>query len=140
MGWLEGRGTQEKKSAFANVVSIMGSDGQIHQNELKFLAVVAKRVGLHEKQMKAVLSSPGSVKFTVPKAQKDRVCQLGDMIFMMMADGKIDQREMDRCMTLASRLGFPASTVPKMVATMVAGIKRGADQTKVCEDVGLLID
>ena len=131
MGWFEGQASKEKKTAVANAIAVMTADGKIDNSELKLLAAICARVGLSEKKTKEVLANPGKVKFTVPKTREERVRQLIDMVFMMMVDGKIDRREMDVCMTLASRMGFPSSVIPKMMADLIAAIQRGRSREQV---------
>lgn len=136
MAWFEGQALKEKKTAVANAMAVMAADGDIDESELKLLAAICVRVGLNEKQTKEVLANPGKVKFTVPKDKGERVRQLTDMVFMMMADGKVDRREMDVCMTLASRMGFPSSVIPKMLASLIAAIQQGRARAQVCVEVG----
>ncbi len=136
MGWFEGQATREKKAAVKNVLAVMAADGQIDKRELAFVALVCKRVGLNPKHLKELISASHKVQFTVPEAMEERVLQLIDMVFMMMADGKIDPREMDLCMTLASRMGFPASVIPDLVKKLVDSDQEGSDRAQVAVDIG----
>jgi hypothetical protein len=68
--------------------------------------------------------------------------QLVDMIRIMLADGQIDQREIDLCITLATRMGFRPSQVTALVQHImvlpenpcspqdIEGVNTGTDQAK----------
>jgi hypothetical protein len=82
------------------------------------------------------MNSPDKVKFKVPKTVQERAQQLADLTFMMVADGKVDKREMDVCMALASKMGFPPSVVPEALKSALKGIQEGGDRSQVSVDVG----
>lgn len=136
MGWFEGRALKEKKTAVLNVMKVMEVDGAIDEKELLVLAKVCARVGLSPKHLKGLIGARDKVEFTVPKDMDQRVLLLFDMTLMMMADGEIDKREMDLCMTLASRMGFPASVIPDLVKKLIESAREGSDQEKVAVDIG----
>ena len=135
MDWFDDQATKEKKAAVMNVLAVMFADGKIDETEKKFLGAVCKRVGLSQEELKELLSDPGNIKFTVPESRKERIFQLLDMVFMMMIDGEIDQREMDVCITLATRMGFR----PTAVSTIVEAIKKGRNRDQVKEDIEIVL-
>jgi len=139
MEWLTGRSTKEKRSAVMNVLKVMSVDGKIEPPEMNFLMAVAKRVGLSEKEMKSILQKPDKVKFVVPKEPSERLAQLMDAVFMMIADGKIDKREMDACMSLATRLEFKPSIVPNLVAHIVHAVKEGRNRDQARRDLSKFV-
>ena len=69
--------------------------------------------------------------FVVAKDQKERVRQMIDMIFMMMVDGKIDQREMDICTSIGARLGFNPSGIRILVDKIVDAINKGNSEAQI---------
>ena len=136
MGWFEGSATKEKKAAVKNLIAVMSADGDIHDNESKYLGQVCQRIGLSPQHLVELMSAPDKVKFKVPKTVHARAQQLADLIFMMLADGKVDKREMDVCMALASQMGFAPSVVPEALKSALEGIRDGGDRSKVSVDVG----
>jgi uncharacterized tellurite resistance protein B-like protein len=139
MSWFESQSTKEKKSTVKNVVAVMLADGKITSEEEAFLAVVCARVGLSPAELKSILDDPKRVSFTPAKDAKERIMQLLDVVFMMMIDGEVDRREMLLCQAIATRLGFSASAVPKVVIAVTEAIKRGRERSGVASDLeGLL--
>jgi uncharacterized membrane protein YebE (DUF533 family) len=106
---------------------------------MNLLATICKRVGLSESELKAILKNPQSIQFTPAQNPNDRMQQLIDMVFMMMADGDIDPREMDICMQLAMKLGFKPSAVSALVQEIINKIEqsRGTQRVKVNLDAFL---
>ena len=140
MSWFESQSTKEKKSTVKNVIAVMLADGKITSEEEELLAAVCVRVSLSPAELKSILDDPQSVSFTPAKAPKERIMQLLDVVFMMMIDGEIDQREMRFCQAIATQLGFPASAVPKLVMAIIEGIKKGRERTSVASEIEGLLD
>ena len=132
---FESRKTKEKKAAVMNVIAVMVADGTVDSSEKALLNKVCRRVGLSEKKLKKMLSNPGKVQFIVPRSPDERVYQLIDMVFMMMADGKIDERELRVTKTFAGRLGFSPSMVAKLVKGIIDGSQKGHSRVQVNADV-----
>jgi tellurite resistance protein len=133
---LKSQAQKENETTIKNAIAIMLADGQIDPNEMEFLITICQRVGLSEKQLKAILQNPQSIEFTPAKNSNERMQQLIDMVWMMMADGHIDAREMDACITLAAKLGFKASTVGALVQHIVNEL----DRSRVARQVKVNID
>lgn len=131
---------KEKETAVKNLIAVMLSDGEIDQNEMKHLGIVCRRHGISEKQLKEILSKPQSIKFTVPKEPNDRMQQLIDMVWMMLADGQIDQREMDMCITLATKMGFRPSAVTQLVQHIINEAKRNQQTKRVNVNINDWLD
>jgi len=131
MTWFEGKDAKRRKSALVTVLQVMVADGKVDPSEKMFLAKVCARLGVKEKELKKVLANPSAVQFTPPNDNKERIFQLFDVILMMLADGRIDQREMDLCIYAGRRLGFPQATVPKLVNGIIERANQGADRSEV---------
>ena len=131
---------QERETAVKNVIAVMLADGKIDPNEMKFLATVCQRAGLSEKELKNILQKPQSIKFTPAKSPNDRMQQLVDMVWMMLADGQIDQREMDMCITLATHLGFKPSAVGALVQHIISELKKNRAKQQVNIDLNSWLD
>ena len=133
MGWLESRSKEEQKTAAINLLLIMVADREIAPAEKAFFEMACRRIGISEKDLADIRSdvSEGKVNFVVPREQKDRVQQLIDMIFMMMVDGKIDQREMDMCTSIGAKLGFNPSGICTLVDIIVDAINKGSNEAQI---------
>ena len=133
--WFGGEPSAARKSAIRNVIGIMLADGKIDPRERIFLKAVCKRVGITEQELADLVRNPAGAKFVPPKDDKERLMQLCDMVFMMLADAEIDKRELAFCIAGAGRLGFHAKVVQDLIAKIIASIKRGASQQGVTNGV-----
>jgi len=124
---------KEKETTVKNAIAVMLADERIDPNEMQLLSIICQRVGLSEKQFKAILQNPQSIEFTPAKNPNDRMQQLVDMVAMMMIDAEIDPREMEICIHLASKLGFRPSSVTGLVQHIINELEksRGIQQVNV---------
>lgn len=136
---LKSQSQKERETTVKNVIAVMLADGQMDPDEMRFLNAVCQRVGLSEKELKGVLKNPQNIEFTPAKNPNERMQQLIDIIGMMLSDGHIDSREMDICITLATKLGFKPSSVAALVQNIVnqAESSRGAQQVNINVDAFL---
>ena len=123
MGWFESQSTKEKKTTVKNAILVMLSDGVITPEENNFLEQICKRVGISKKEVDQIMKDLNKIKFTPAEDPQQRLYQLVDIVYMMMIDGYIDEREMDTCVTMAVQLGFAPSAVTDMVTEIVVKIK-----------------
>lgn len=128
MDWFTGESTMEKKSALRNAVAVMLADGKIEPNEIKTLRVICARLGLDTEVLKEVLDNPEAIEFVVPQDDHEKACQMVDIVFMMMSDADIDEKELDFCRAVAMRFGYHSSIVGKLVLGIVEAIKSGKDR------------
>ena len=133
--WFGNEPSAERKSAVRNVICVMLADGKIDPRERIFLKAVCKRVGITDQELADLMSNLTSIEFVSVKDDKERVLQLCDMVFMMLADGKIDKNELAFCMMAAHRLGFHPRVVQELITKIIEDIKRGQMQKGVTKDV-----
>ena len=119
MGLFDSRETKEKKSHFKNMIALAMIDGDFDENESDFLAQRGMDWGLSRKDVESVLKKPQKVQFVVPDDPDKCIAQLYDLIIMMLADGVIQQDEMDFVQTLAAKMGFRPSDVPRMLEGII---------------------
>jgi tellurite resistance protein len=136
MKWFEGHAAREKKTAVRNAIAVMASDESVDARELAMLEQICNRVGLERAELDKLLENPSAVRFTVPDTREERVRQLLDLVFMMMADGEVEARELALCTDLAERMGFAKRVVPALLETIMAGIREGRARAQVFVEVG----
>jgi hypothetical protein len=100
------------------------------------LEQICGRVGLGRDELAKLLASPRNVRFAIPQTREERVRQILDLVFMMMADGEVDSRELAMCTDLAERMGFSKAVVPILLETIVTAIRGGKKRAQVLVEVG----
>jgi uncharacterized membrane protein YebE (DUF533 family) len=134
--WFESHADREKKTAVRNAIVVMASDGRVDERELAMLEQICGRVGLGRDELAKLLASPRNVRFAIPQTREERVRQILDLVFMMMADGEVDSRELAMCTDLAERMGFSKAVVPILLETIVTAIRGGKKRAQVLVEVG----
>lgn len=131
MSWLKTRKSKEIETTVMNVIAVMLADGEVTQEEEKFLSMVCMRVGLSENDLAEILQKPGKVKFTPAKNYEDRIKQLTDVVYMMLVDGNINQFEMKLCIMIALNLGFHPSAIEEIINDLASKIESGKIEDEV---------
>lgn len=119
MGLFESRETKEKKSHFKNMIALAMIDGDFDESEREWLEQRGMAWGLTRKDVISVLKHPQKVAFVVPTDGDRCIAQLYDLIIMMLADGVIQEDEMDFVQTLAAKMGFRPSDVPRLLEEII---------------------
>lgn len=110
--------SEKRKSHILNLVKLAQADGKWHENEKKFVASVAKRIGLTDEEHEDLIFYPDRIKFVPAISERERIIILYDLLFMMKMDGKVNQDEEMLCMELGLRLGFNPAMIDEMIQVM----------------------
>lgn len=109
---------EQRKSHILNLVLLAQADGKWHENEKRFIADVARRIGLTDQEHEELLFNPDSVKFVVAQSEEERVTLLYDLLFMMKMDGGVSPAEETICLEIGLRMGFNPLMIQEMINVM----------------------
>ncbi len=140
MDWFMSKAKKKRRAALANLVYVMLSDGEVDENELAFLDSVRRREGMEEKEFIKMMKNPKSIKFVQPETEGECSQQMFDVICMMLADGKIEDDEMDMVMRVAMMLGYSPSAVPEMVKAAISLFEDDEEKEGVDVEVDGFLD
>jgi len=124
-GFFESEETKKIKSHLTNLVALAKVDGHLDSSEIDFIISIGTRHGMRAREVKDLLSSSQKVEPNLPDNDSDRFDQIYDLVEMMLADGIVDEHEMDFCIQMAARLGFKKSIVGVLVRKISMGVKDG---------------
>jgi uncharacterized tellurite resistance protein B-like protein len=112
--------SRKGKSYIKQLLQVAMADGQLDETEFKNLINTARKFGFSEEEILQIRDNMDTIKFTPPIGTKDRFHLIFDLVWMMMADGHVYEKEMIMCENLAMQLGF----APEMIADLVGFIKK----------------
>lgn len=140
MNWNEffgGEGKEEQKSAFLNMFLVMIADGKVTPREKELLYAFRQKIGISEQEANQALEDykNNKITFTPPKAPEKRAEHLVDLVFMMLADGRIDPTEAKMVEGFAVRLGFERGTVPMLVKSIIENIAKKLGRGTVVQNI-----
>jgi hypothetical protein len=70
----------------------------------------------------------------LPHNDSDRFDQIFDLVDMMLADGIVDETEMDFCIMMAEKLGFRKAIVGVLVRKISQGVKDAIPRERIKEE------
>ena len=133
MAFFLSRKSKVDRSRVLDWLALSSCDGEVHENEQGFIAALAARHGVAEKDWNAVVNKPDSVKPSEIGSDEQQVEHLFDLVHIMLADGEIHETEMDIVKSIAARLGFPSSTIDKMTAVVLHAHQEATSESEDIE-------
>ncbi len=121
IGFFEYQYLRFKKSHLKNLVALAKADGHFHKEEVKYLYKIGAKYQLKPQQIDRIIKGEEKTELQIPKEFHKKVAFLYDTVGMMMADGIIDDREMDFCQDMFNRFGFD----PALIEDMIRAYKLG---------------
>lgn len=97
--WIFDIFSKEKKIAqkninyIKNLVVVALSDWNLDEMELKVLNMIAWKLWISENSLIDIIKNHRNIKCILPKDKKDRINQLWDIILIILADNKIEEKE-----------------------------------------------
>ncbi|MEX2345565.1 MAG: hypothetical protein WD604_08125 [Balneolaceae bacterium] len=119
------------QSHFLNLFQIALADTDIHPDELKFLYDFGIKRGIEQKQIDDLINNPHKIRFKIPDSIYKRIELLYDFATLILADGKIDPREIKIFKSLALDFGFEKENIPDIIDFLIEEGKKGTEKEKI---------
>src|SRR5690606_26684297 len=103
---FESEQTKKIKSHLKNLGALEKVDGHIDTAEMNYIVSLGRKNGLKPEDVRTLIANSASVKLELPTNDSERFDQIYDLVEMMLADGIVDDNEMDFCIDMATKLGF----------------------------------
>ena len=132
---FESKEKKKVKSHLVNLAALANSDGSMHDKEREFLEKLAGKNGIDKEALSGLLRNTKSHQLVIPDNNSERFDQIFDLVQMMLADGILEDSEMELCQQIAVKFGIrkPASGI--LIRKIAAGIKEGKSQQTVKSEV-----
>ncbi len=132
--FFESEAEKKLKSHITNLGALAKADGHVDPTEMDFIITIGERHGMKPSDVRSLLSNVDSVKPQLPTNDTERFDQIYDLVEMMLADGIVDESEMEFCINMAVRLGFKKSIVGVLVRKISIGVKDGLSREQIRQD------
>ena len=133
-GFFESDETKRLKSHIKNLGALAKVDGHLDPEEMNYIVSIGTRHGLKAHDVKEILSNLDRIELKPPANDTERFDQIYDLVEMMLADGIIDEKEMDFCTSMALKLGFRKSIVGVLVRKISIGVKDGMPREMIRQE------
>jgi uncharacterized tellurite resistance protein B-like protein len=128
---FETKKTKLQKNHLKNLVALAKADGIFSESEKEYIFKIGEKSGLKVQEIESLLSDPMAEEVKIPSNDSDRFDQIYDLVQMMLADGSIDDNEMDFCIKMAEKLGFRKAIVGILVRKISIGLTSGLDKEAI---------
>ncbi|AII53427.1 MULTISPECIES: tellurite resistance TerB family protein [Hymenobacter] len=139
-GFFENEQTRKVKSHIQNLAALAKADGHIDEREMSFIVAVGKKNGIRADEIRTLVANSANSRMIVPDNDSERFDQIFDMVDMMLADGIVDDNEMDFCTIMAEKLGFRKDVVGLLIKQISQGVKDGMDRDSIKTDTQALLN
>jgi uncharacterized membrane protein YebE (DUF533 family) len=133
-GFFENEQAKKIKGHLLNLAALAKADGHIDAREMNFILAVGKKNGLNQADVQALISGAKGTSSYLPSNDSERFDQIFDLVDMMLADGIVDETEMDFCIMMAEKLGFRKAIVGVLVRKISQGVKDGIPRERIKEE------
>ncbi|GAB2539271.1 tellurite resistance TerB family protein [Rufibacter soli] len=131
---FESEETKRLKSHIVNLGALAKIDGHIDAAEMEHIISIGERKGMRPQDVRSLLSDAESIKLTMPNNDLDRFDQIYDLVEMMLADGIVDDSEMDFCIDIATKMGFRKAVVGVLIKKITTGVKDGLSRDEIKQE------
>lgn len=132
--FFESEETKRVKSHIANLGALAKVDGHLDSTEINFIVAIGQKHGLKANEVRELISSTQASDTQLPTNDSERFDQIYDLVDMMLADGIVDESEMEFCINMAARLGFKKSIVGVLVRKISMGVKDGQTREAIKQE------
>ncbi len=134
-GFFESEKTKKRKSHLRNLVALAKLDGVVSKEEYNFLLRVGDRSGVKPSEVKDMISRTTTVKVTKPSNNLERFDIIYDLVTMSLADGNMDEDEIDYCIDFAARLGFRPAIAGVLTRKIATDLLNGLSKEQIQDGI-----
>ncbi|MEM6799907.1 MAG: hypothetical protein AAF696_00810, partial [Bacteroidota bacterium] len=102
-------------SIFQNLYLVAAADGKIADSEHDLLLEVAYNLGLVQEDIDFVISNYPDLKLVIPTGKEEAMYSLKNLVYMMIVDGVIDEKEYELCASFAEQTGLGEAMVEEII-------------------------
>jgi hypothetical protein len=122
-------------SHFLNLFSLAISDTNVSAQEIELLYSIGIENGVSQDEVDFLIDNPHKVKFTKPASIDDTIAQLFDFCRMILADQKVDVREIVFFKSLASHLDISEEIAENILDILIDGLRAGEEKSSLINKV-----
>ena len=133
-GFFENEQAKKIKGHLCNLAALAKADGTVDDREMNFIITVGKKNGVSAGEVRKLVAGQTNCLADLPGTDSERFDQIFDLVDMMLADGIVDETEMDFCIMMAEKLGFRHAIVGVLVRKISQGVKDAVPREHIKEE------
>lgn len=133
-GFFENEQAKKIKGHLCNLAALAKADGHVDDREMNFIITVGKKNGVSASDVRKLVAGETRCVSDLPANDSERFDQIFDLVDMMLADGIVDETEMDFCIIMAEKLGFRKAIVGVLVRKISQGVKDAVPRERIKDE------
>jgi uncharacterized membrane protein YebE (DUF533 family) len=129
--FFENEQTKKLRTHLLNLGALAKVDGHLDATELNYIIAIGQKNGFKAEEVKSLIANSPNSPFHFPENDSERFDQIYDLVEMMLADGIVDDNEMEFCMEMAAKLGLRRAIVGVLVRKITLGVKDGLSRDHI---------
>jgi len=114
---MEKKHSKKNKSLLQAYINIAKADGNIHPKELELLLQFGKKFGFTSDEInEQIKSSSDNIEPKIPINTSNKLSLIMDFFRLAIADGHVDEKEVDIIRTYTLQLGYTEELFEELVA------------------------
>ena len=131
LGFFENDKIESDESHVRNLILMAKSDNSIDKKELEVIMQVGKERGFDRDEVIEFIKDNQRTGLIRPDTVLEKFEQLHDLVLVMLADGVIEEDEMDFIVNFANKLGFRKVTSAFIVTYILEGKEQDLSQRQI---------
>jgi uncharacterized tellurite resistance protein B-like protein len=117
--------SKKGKSYIKHLLQVAMADGHLDAVELRNLLQKAKKFDFSEEEVMEIRKNLDHVKPNPPSGTKEKFQLIFDLVWMMMIDGTVYEKEKRICENLAMQMGFSPETIDDLIGVIRNDVAKG---------------
>ncbi len=130
----------ELRSHFLSLFNVALIDNELAPEEQEYLYDLGASHGISPESMDTILRHENlEDSWAMPESAEQRLAQVFDLVCMMLADNRLDEREVELCVKLARKLGFRENILGGLVKALITAADDNADHEAIRKELDLYL-
>ncbi|MFO0826784.1 MAG: hypothetical protein U0572_01435 [Phycisphaerales bacterium] len=129
--WFRDATAEQKRAAVHVLLAVAAGDGRIAPEEKNLIAAACTRMGVSAFEVAEALVKGMPAEVEAPATRQDRMHLLTDAAAVMVADHRVDSRELAVLLMVGKSLGFTTDEVSSVAAGVTEAMRRQEQRASV---------
>ncbi|MEM6763923.1 MAG: TerB family tellurite resistance protein [Bacteroidota bacterium] len=121
----------ENLAVFQNLYLVAIADGEIDDKEEALLLEAAETLGMLQSDLDYVYNNAEELSLIIPEEEEEREQSLRNLIYMMIIDGEIDDREYQICLSFANSIGYGEEKIGLVITSYEEQKKKEQEEREI---------
>jgi len=113
----------KNRSHIKNLLEVAISDGELDDSELELIISIAGKFDITRNEVISIKENHQDIEFIPPSSYSAKVKLMEDLVKVLLADKKIEEKEIQICKELALKLNLSSMVVDDLISSILNSLK-----------------